>query len=172
MLAIAISGSPRSPSKSRTLAARFLDELEKLGCETRLIDVATIPADALVVREQSSELDEAIAAVGRAEIVVASSPTYRATYTGVLKCFFDLMPQARLAGKVCVGLQTGIASAHALSPEYGLRPLFASLNGLPAIALYATDAEFESGEPGEPLAGRIHLAAEGAIKLARAISQA
>lgn len=167
--AVAISGSPRAPSKSKTLAERFLDALQRLGVETRLIDVATLPAEALVVRETSSEIDDAIGAVGRAQIIAASTPTYRALYTGVLKCFFDLMPQAHLAGKVCVGLQTGIAPAHSLSPEYGLRPLFASLDGVPALAIYATDAEFESGEPSVALMERVGRAAEQAIQLAHGL---
>jgi FMN reductase len=167
--AVAISGSPRAPSKSKTLAERFLDALQHLGCETRLIDVATLPAEALVVRETSTEIDDAIAAVGQAQIIAASSPTYRALYTGVLKCFFDLMPQAHLAGKVCVGLQTGIAPAHALSPDYGLRPLFASLDGVPALAIYATDAEFEGGEPNDALSERVRRAAEQAIQLAHGL---
>lgn len=169
MRAVAISGSPRAPSKSKTLAERFLDALQHLGCETRLIDVAILPAEALVVRETSTEIDDAIAAVGQAQIIAASTPTYRALYTGVLKCFFDLMPQAHLAGKVCVGLQTGIAAAHALSPDYGLRPLFTSLDGVPALAVYATDAEFESGEPNSALSERVHRAAEQAMQLAHGL---
>ncbi len=167
--AVAISGSPRAPSRSKTLAERFLDALQHLGCETRLIDVATLPAEALVVREASTEIDDAVAAVGQAQIVAASTPTYRALYTGVLKCFFDLMPQAHLVGKVCVGLQTGIAPAHALSPDYGLRPLFTSLDGVPALAIYAIDAEFESGEPSAALTERVRLAAEQAIQLAHGL---
>ena len=167
--AVAISGSPRAPSKSKTLAERFLDALQHLGCETRLIDVATLPAEALVVRETSTEIDDSIAAVGQAQIVAACSPTYRALYTGVLKCFFDLMPQSHLANKVCVGLQTGIAPAHALSPDYGLRPLFTSLDGVPALAIYATDAEFDSGEPNDDLSERIRRVAEQAVQLAHGL---
>lgn len=168
--AVAISGSPRAPSKSKTLAEHLLDELAKIGCETRLIDVATLPAEALVVREQSAEIDGAIAAVGQAQIVAACSPTYRALYTGVMKCFFDLMPQGHLAGKVCLGLQTGIAPQHALSPEYGTRALFASLDGVPALVLYATDSEFEEGQPSEALADRLARIAEQAVQLARGLA--
>mgnify|MGYP001567982441 CR=1 FL=1 len=167
--AVAISGSPRAPSKSKTLAERLLDALAKLGCETRLIDVATLPAGALVVREQSAEIDDAIAAVSQAQIVAASSPTYRALYTGVMKCFFDLMPPAHLAGKVCLGLQTGIAPQHALSPEYGMRALFASLEGVPALVLYATDAEFSDGEPSDALSERVARIAEQAVQLVRGL---
>jgi FMN reductase len=167
--AVAISGSPRAPSKSRTLAERFLAALQHLGCDTKLIDVAELPAEALVVREASPVIDDAVAAVGWAQIVAASTPTYRATYSGVLKCLFDLMPQQHLANKVCVGLQTGIAPAHSLSPDFGLRPLFASLDGVPALTIYATDAEFDSGEPSPALSAKIRRAAEQAMQLARGL---
>ena len=168
LFAVAISGSPRAPSKSRTLAERALAELESLGCRTQLIDVAVLPADALVVRAESPAIAEAIAAVGRAGIVVAASPTYRALYTGVLKCFFDLMPQEHLAGKFCVGLQTGIAPQHALSAEYGFRPLFASLEGVPLAVTYATDSDFTDGEPSAEVMARVRVAMQGAVNAARA----
>jgi FMN reductase len=155
MKAVAISGSPRSPSKSRTLAETMLRALVERSCETRLIDLAALPADALLARARSDEVDDAVAAVGQADIVIATTPTYRALYTGLLKCFFDLMPQGHLAGKQCIGLQTGIAPEHALAAEYGFRPLFASLDGVPVAVLYATDAEFVEGVPGPGLLIRI-----------------
>ncbi|HEY5625722.1 MAG TPA: NAD(P)H-dependent oxidoreductase [Dehalococcoidia bacterium] len=168
LFAVAISGSPRAPSKSKTLAELALSELKSLGCRTQLIDVAVMPAEALVVRSESPAISEAIAAVGRARIVVAASPTYRALYTGVLKCFFDLMPQEHLSGKSCVGLQTGIAPQHALSAEYGFRPLFASLNGVPMSAIYALDSDFSEGEPSAELAASVRAAMQGAVNAARA----
>lgn len=166
LFAVAISGSPRAPSKSKTLAECALVELKSLGCATQLVDVAELPAEALVVRGEAQVIADAIEAVGRAQIVIASSPTYRALYTGVLKCFFDLMPQEHLAGKVCIGLQTGIAPQHALSPEYGLRPLFASLGGTPLGAIYATDSEFAEGQPGDELMGRVRAITRAAADVA------
>jgi FMN reductase len=166
--AVGISGSPRAPSKSKTLAERLLEDLEKLGAETRLFDLAQMPAQALAAREQAPEIEEALAAIGQADIVVASSPTYRALYTGVLKCFFDLLPQGHLADKVCVGLQTGIAAGHSLAAEYGFRPLFASLEGLPLAVLYATDAEFEAGHPNAQLSERLRDIADRAVRAAGA----
>jgi FMN reductase len=166
---IAISGSPRSPSKSRTLAEYLLKSFERIDCETRLVDVATLPAEALLARTQHEEIDRAVAAVGAAHIVVASTPTYRALYTGALKCFFDLMPPSHLLGKICIPLQTGAAAEHALSPDYGLRPLFASLEGVSLAGVYATDAEFVDGEPSDEVKRRIVNIATAALTLARTI---
>jgi len=163
-VAVAISGSPRSPSRSKTLAELALTLLAERGYETSVIDLATLPADALLARAESPEIDAAIAAVAEARAVIAATPTYRALYTGLLKCFFDLMPQSHLRGKLCIGLQTGIAREHALSPEYGLRPLFASLDGVAAAVLYARDDEFYDGHPSDELTERLgRVVAEAAF---------
>lgn len=172
MKAVAISGSPRSPSRSKALAELMLHTLAGRGCGTRLIDLAVLPAEALLARAQSGEVDEAIANVGEARIVVAATPTYRALYTGLLKAFFDLMPQGHLRGKLCVPLQTGIAPEHFLAVEYGLRPLFMSLDGIPLAGVYATDDEFTDGEPSAELVERIEgVAVEVVAMLGRAATQ-
>ncbi|MEX1255686.1 MAG: NADPH-dependent FMN reductase [Dehalococcoidia bacterium] len=165
-IAVAISGSPRSPSKSKMLAELMLETLAKHGCATRMIDLATLPADALLARAASAGVDGAIAAAGEARIVIAATPTYRALYTGLLKAFFDLMPQGHLAGKACVALQTAGVPHHSLAVEYGLYPLFRSLDGTPAGAVYATDDEFADGQPASELTGRVEAAAATALRIA------
>jgi FMN reductase len=143
----------------------MLQALEKNNCTTQMIDIAELPADGLVARAQSPEIDAAIEAVREARIVVAATPTYRALYTGVLKAFFDLMPQAHLRGKICVPIQTGASMAHFLSIEYGLPALFASLEGVPVAGVYAADEQFEDGRPSEALLRRIYNVAMAARAL-------
>jgi len=164
--AVAISGSPRAPSKSKLLAEMMLAEIARDRYVTSMIDVAALPAEALAARATSPAIDAAIAEVGAARIVIAASPTYRALYTGVMKAFFDLMPPAQLLGKVCVPIQTGAAAEHFLAIEYGMRPLFASLDGVSIAGVYATDDQFTDGQPGERLGARIKSVAATAIALA------
>ena len=166
--AVAVSGSPRAPSKSKTLAELMLGALARGGCETSMVDVAALPADALLARASAPEMDAAIASVGAAQIVVAASPTYRALYTGAMKAFFDLMPHAHLAHKICVPIHTAGSPQHFLTIEYGMRPLFASLNGVPIAGVYATDDQFVDGAPVDKLAARIDAVAAAAVALARA----
>ena len=163
--AVAISGSPRAPSKSKALAEALLDTLARGGCDTRLIDLAELPADALLARCAHPDVDDAIAAVGAAQIVVAATPTYRALYTGLLKSFFDLMPQAHLAGKLCLPVQTAAVPHHALAVDYGLRPLFVSLEGLPLPGVFATDDAFDGGRPNAALLVRVDDVAAAALRL-------
>ena len=167
---VAISGSPRAPSKSKTLAEMMLNVLQQAGWGTCLIDVAELPADALVARAASPQIDDAMTAIGMSQIVIAASPTYRALYTGVMKSLFDLMPHGHLAGKVCVPIQTAGSQSHFLAVEYGMRPLFASLDGVPISGVYATDDQFADGQPSDKLVARIDIVATQAVALARALA--
>lgn len=164
--AIGISGSPSPRSKSRLLLEHALTLLGEHGVSTSLIDLATFPADALLGRTRSADVDDALAAVRRATIVVASTPVYRATYTGLLKVFFDLLPLDGLAGKTAITIATGGGPAHQLVIDYGLRPLFASVGALTApTGIYGTDAAFEHGVPQQTLLDRVARAVEEAIAL-------
>lgn len=165
--AIGISGSPSPRSKSRLLLEHALGVLSDHGASTSLVDLATLPADALLGRARSADVDDALAAVNRATIVVASTPVYRATYTGLLKVFFDLLPLNGLAGKTAIVIATGGAPAHQLVIDYGLRPLFASVGALTApTGIYGTDAAFEQGTPQQSLLDRIAQAVAEAVALA------
>src|SRR5256885_5251853 len=126
LVAVGISGSPSATSKSRSLVEYALAQLGKRGAATRLIDLATLPADALLARGSAPQVSDALARVAEARIVVAGKPVYRATHNGLLKGFFDLLPQDGLVGKGGGPLVTGHGGAHLLGPDHGLRPPVAS----------------------------------------------
>jgi FMN reductase len=164
--AVGISGSPAARSKSRLLLEHALAVLADSGASTSLIDLAALPADALLGRTRARDVDEALATVSRATIIVASTPVYRATYTGLLKVFFDLLPLDGLAGKTAIAIATGGAPGHQLVIDYGLRPLFASVGALTApTGIYGTDASFEQGAPHRSLLDRTAKAVAEAIAL-------
>jgi FMN reductase len=168
--AVGISGSPSAQSKSRLLLEAALGALAQRGVSISLVDLAALPADALLGRARSSEVDEALARVSQATIVVAATPVYRATFTGLLKVFFDLLPLNALSGKAAIAIATGGSPAHQLVIDYGLRPLFASVGALTApTGVYGTDAAFEEGVPHPALLDRIAQAATEAIALAERI---
>ena len=147
-----ISGSPSSSSKSRVLVEYALAQLAVRGAETHLIDLATLPANGLLGRETAPPVAAALDTVMRARVVVAGTPVYRATYSGLLKVFFDLFPQDSLVGKIGIPIVTGHGSAHSLAVDYGLRPLFASLGAVVvAGAVYGTSEQFLDGQPGPDL---------------------
>jgi FMN reductase len=168
--AVGISGSPSARSKSRTLLDRALAALGDRGASTTLIDLAALPADGLLGRRRSPEVDDALARVGAASIVVVSTPVYRATYSGLLKVFFDLLPLDGLADKTGIAIATGGSPAHQLVIDHGLRPLFASVGAvITPTAVYGTDSAFENGAPNQSLIDRIDVAASEAVTLSQRI---
>ena len=169
LVAVGISGSPSATSKSRSLVEYALAQLGKRGAATRLIDLATLPADALLARGSAPQVSDALARVAEARIVVAGTPVYRATYSGLLKVFFDLLPQDGLVGKVGVPLVTGHGAAHSLALDHGLRPLFASIGAtVVAHGVYATSEQFSNGTPAAELRAAVDRAVREAVALASA----
>jgi len=168
--AVGISGSPGARSKSRTLLERALVALSDRGATTTLIDLAVLPADALLARRRATEVDRALGSVSQATIIVASTPVYRATYSGLLKVFFDLLPVDAPVGKTAIAIATGGSSAHQLVIDHGLRPLFASVGAVTtATGVYGTDSAFENGVPHESLIARLDTAVVEAITLSERI---
>ncbi len=171
--AVAISGSPSRHSKSRQLLAHAVGRLIEQGVSTRLFDLAQLSADGLLGRAAADDVAEALQAVAAANIVVASTPVYRATYSGLLKVFFDLLPPSALAGKIGFPIATGGSAAHQLVLDHGLRPLFASVGAVTVpSATYAFDGQFSSAGPDPLVLLRIERAAGEAIALARAANRA
>jgi FMN reductase len=168
--AVGISGSPAARSKSRTLLERALSTLAERGVTTTLIDLSALPADALLGRTRAAEVDSALGLVSKATIIVASTPVYRATYSGLLKTFFDLLPLNGLVGKTAIPIATGGSPAHQLVIDHGLRPLFASVGAVTtATGVYGTDSAFENGVPHESLIARLDAAITEAITLSERI---
>lgn len=155
-------------SKSRGLVEYALTRLAAEGAVTQLVDLAALPADALLGRGTAPAVTAAVDTVLRARIVVAGTPVYRATYSGLLKVFFDLLPQDSLIGKIGVPVVTGHGPAHALSVDHGVRPLFASLGAIVvANGVYATSAQFRDGTAGSELLSAVERAVQEALNLAR-----
>ena len=165
--AVGISSSPGgAASKSRLLLDRALERFDELGIATVRIDLAELPAEALLGRARDAALQRALAATAAARIVLAATPIYRATYSGLLKVFFDLLPHGALASAIGIPIATGGSPAHQLAIDHGLRPLFASLGAVVVpTSVYGTDAQFADGEPDATLLDRLDRAVAESIAL-------
>jgi FMN reductase len=159
-----IAGSPSRDSRSRTLLEHARRRLDEVGFATDWIELARLPADALLGRASSAAVDAAVAAVTAADLVVAATPVYRATYSGLLKVFFDLLPQDALVRAVAVPIATGASALHAHAVTEGLIPLFSSVGALGlGSGVYATDDRFREGQPDSKLLEQVRLAVDGAV---------
>lgn len=169
-LAVAVPGSPSPTSSSRRLAEAVLARLRDRGWRTEAIELGALPADALLGRAEDAATGEAVALVGTAQVLVIATPMYRATYSGLLKCFFDLMPPEHLAGKACVLVATGAAQGHLLAVDHAMRPLIASLGGVSvATGIYVASPELAGDSLPPALEERLDRAAAEADRLGRAL---
>jgi FMN reductase len=166
---VGLSGSPAASSKSRVLVEYALARAAARGARAQLVDLAALPADALLGRGAAPAVATALDAATRARIVVAGTPVYRATYSGLLKVFFDLLPQDSLIGKIGVPIVTGHDRSHSLALDHGLRPLFASLGAtVIASGVYGTSAQFQNGKTAPELLQAVDRAVDEALALAGA----
>lgn len=86
---------------------------------------------------QNDRLDELTASVATSDVIVAATPNYKQSYTGLLKAFFDRYGDDGLAGTISVPVMVGAAPTQALAVEMHLRPLLVALGStVPTAGLY------------------------------------
>ncbi len=82
----------------------------------------------------------------RADLVVVASPTYKATYTGLLKLFLDRFGAGSMTG-TAVPLMLGGHWKHSLAPELLLKPVLVEIGATcPTAGLFLLDSEFEASD--------------------------
>ena len=143
MSIVSISGSPSARSRSAWLLHLAQSHLAEGEDAARFIAVRDLPAGALLAGDTgAAPIREAIDAVAGAELVIVSTPIYKAAYSGLLKAFLDLLPQDALRGKTVLPLATGGSLAHLLALDYALKPVLAALGARDILdGVFATDAQ-------------------------------
>lgn len=128
MSILLLGGSPHIPSSSSRLLLHIGEQLALHGHTYSKLDVRDLPARALLQADYSdADIAGAVRAVAEADAIVIATPIYKASYTGLLKAFLDLLPQDGLAGKLVLPLATGGGHAHTLALDYALRPVLHAL---------------------------------------------
>ncbi len=85
--------------------------------------------------------------VKSADLLVVASPTFKATYTGLLKLFLDQFGAGELGQTTTFALMLGGSYAHALAPELTLRPVLVEIGAsCPAPSLYLLDSDYETSD--------------------------
>jgi FMN reductase len=148
---VGISGNLARPSRTRTLVDAILGEVNARGLgDTKSFDVVDAGPDvgASLSREGASlRVDRILSAIEGADVLIAASPVYKASYTGLFKHLFDLLDPKALEGRHVLLAATGGSDRHALVIEHQMRPLFAFFGAhiLP-VSLYAVNGDFEGSE--------------------------
>jgi FMN reductase len=161
---VALVGNPRSGSRTAALARAVLAAVVTgLGSENEGADYEGATVGGQVVIDLADLLDAAgspfgsdaarryaehLATVHSARLLIVATPTYKATYTGLLKAFLDHVAAGALRGVVAIPVITVGAPGHTLAADVHLRPLLQELGATsPTAALVVTDADLADPAP-------------------------
>jgi FMN reductase len=137
-------GNPRAQSRTFDVAHTLATELAGALDTTAIagIDLATLGPRVLAADDP--EANAAVAAVLAADLLIVASPTYKATYSGVLKAFLDRIATGALQGKPAIPVLLGGAPNHQLAVDVHLTPLLFELGAtVPARGLFVLEQELD-----------------------------
>jgi FMN reductase len=174
MRIVVVSAGLGVPSSTRLLADRLAEaaarEFEGAGIQAEiqqveLRELASDLAGHLVTGFPSRKLAAVLSQTAEADALIAVTPIFNASYSGLFKMFFDVLERDALDGKPVLLGATGGTARHSLALDYALRPLFAHLRA--RVAPTAVFAATEDWGTGESLAPRIARAAGELAALTR-----
>jgi FMN reductase len=139
---VAVVGNPKPGSRTRGAAELVAERLTGAPAST-VIELADL-GPALLAGS-----DPAVAAAKRAvldaDLVVFASPTYKATYTGLLKLFLEQFAAGELHGTTAVALMLGASPHHALAGELTLKPVLSEIGcSCPTPALFLLESSWDA----------------------------
>ncbi|WP_405148779.1 FMN reductase [Nocardia salmonicida] len=161
-----VSAGLSQPSSTRLLADRLAAATAReLGGEAELdfIDLrdhARELADNLLTGFPAPSLRAAIDKVVTADGLIAVTPIFSASYSGLFKTFFDVLEPDSLAAMPVLAGATGGTERHSLALEHAVRPLFAYLRSIVVpTAVYAASTDWGANGADQALNNRIDRAA-------------
>jgi FMN reductase len=177
-----VSAGLSQPSSTRLLAdqlaaatraALATHDIDATVTVIELRDHAHEIVDHMLTGFPGGDLAAAIKDVAGADGLIVVTPTFNASYSGLFKSFFDVLPAddetgEALAGKPVLIAATGGTARHSLTLEHALRPMFAYLRAVVVpTAVYAASADWGAAGGKDGLGGRIDRAAGELAALVR-----
>jgi len=132
-----LAGNPKPGSRTLTLAERLAALIGQSAgsCQLTTIDLAEHAEH--IFAWPSERMAALNAQVASCDLAIVASPTYKASYTGLLKGFLDRYPALGLRDVCAIPVMTGADKGHSMAPEVNLRPLLVELGALvPTRGLY------------------------------------
>ena len=124
-------------------------------------------ANKMVAGYAPPKLETLINEVVDADALVAVTPVFTASMSGLFKSFFDVIENTALEGKPVILGATGGSSRHSMVLDFALRPMFSYLRArVTPTAVYAAPEDWGTGETGtSPLDARVRRAASELVAL-------
>lgn len=165
-----ISAGLGVPSSSRLLADQLAASVERqLAAAGYAVDIEVLElrdlavdiANNFVTGYAAPRLAEVVAGVEASDGLIAVSPVFSASYSGLFKSFIDVLDPKALEGKaVLIGATAG-TDRHQMVLDFAMRPLFTYLRTrIAATAVFAGPQDWGNNDDGgSPLSVRVDRAA-------------
>lgn len=149
VMVASINGSPHMRSRTQHLLTELCTVLgENIAIEIYQIDLCAMARDIFNGPQRADITMRGEAILRQAEeadILIVGTPVYRASYTGLLKQFFDLLSDKAMAGKIAIPVASGETAMHGLMLEHQMRPLLGSLGmRTTSQTLFGTELEISA----------------------------
>jgi FMN reductase len=137
---VAVTGNPRPGSRTAALALHVATEIARRV--SGLDRARIVPIDLAAPPEPD---EDRVSLLRGATVAVIASPTYKATYTGLLKSLLDGVPHDGLSNVIAIPTMVAGDRVHALAVELHLRPVLVELGAItPTKGLFFEEADLAS----------------------------
>jgi FMN reductase len=143
---LALVGNPKVGSRTLEVAheisGQIVKKLEEKGArvQSEFVDLAILGAGLL--DWECKDVADVVAQVLAADLLIVATPTYKATYTGLLKLFLDRIQQDALIGRTAIPVMVAATPLHGLAGETHLRPLLVELGAAcPTRAIFVLESQ-------------------------------
>jgi FMN reductase len=162
----------RPPATRITAAVEAATADRNLTMSASVIELRPLArsiTDAMLTGFASPELESAFQVIADADGVIAVSPAFNASYSGLFKSFFDVLPEETLSDMPVLIAATGGTERHSLVLEHALRPMFSYLHAVVSpTGVYAATDDFGAQHGSAGLSERIGKAADDFARLLQA----
>jgi FMN reductase len=174
---VVLTAGLSQPSSTRLLADRLAAGVQAAAGSRGAVVVLEVVELRELARDLTNQLLTGFASgalagvqerVQRADALVVVTPIFSASYSGLFKMFFDVLPPGSLVGKPTLIAATAGTARHSLALEHALRPLFAYLRAV--VVPTAVFAATEDWADGGALDERVARAAGELVELLRPAS--
>jgi FMN reductase len=165
---VVVTAGLAQPSSTRLLGDRLAGATREALAERGVAAVVAVVelrplahqvVDHMLTGFPTGELRAAVEQVVRADALVAVTPTFSASYSGLFKSFFDVLDADALDGKPVLIAATGGTARHSLVLEHAVRPLFSYFGAaVVPTAVFAASEDWASADS-EALGRRVVRAA-------------
>lgn len=172
---VVVSAGLSEPSSTRLLADLLAEAVRTASggqVTTEVVELRPLAhalTDNLLTGFAGGELAEAQRAVAEADGLVAVTPVFSASYSGLFKTFFDVLEQGALEGTPVLVAATAGTARHSLVLDHALRPLFSYLRAVVVpTGVFAASEDWGDGKVAGALRARVERAAGELVAAVRA----